>query len=96
MKKSCSSRLPWFSCYCADELNVCTIPENDSLGAVTQLITRALTGQIGAYLEFYEFFSHGALLGVPITCLPRLSMAPYVSLPAALDLFREACSMYLD
>ncbi len=49
----------------ADELNVCTIPENDSLGAVTQLITRALTGQIAAYLEFYEFFSNGALLGVP-------------------------------
>jgi L-fucose isomerase-like protein len=49
----------------ADELSVCTIPENDSLGAVTQLITRALTGQIGAYLEFYEFFSNGALLGVP-------------------------------
>jgi L-fucose isomerase-like protein len=49
----------------ADDLDVCTIPENDSLGAVTQLITRALTGQIGAYLEFYEFFSNGALLGVP-------------------------------
>jgi len=49
----------------ADELGVCTIPENDVLGSVTQTITRALTGQAGAYLEFYEFFSHGVLMGVP-------------------------------
>jgi L-fucose isomerase-like protein len=49
----------------ADELNVCTIPENDVLGAVSQLVTRALTGQASAYLEFYEFFSHGVLMGVP-------------------------------
>jgi len=49
----------------ADELKVCTIPENDALGAVTQLITRALTGQIAAYLEFYEFFTDGVLMGVP-------------------------------
>ena len=49
----------------ADELGVCTIPENDVLGAVTQLVTRALTGQASAYLEFYEFFSDGVLVGVP-------------------------------
>jgi L-fucose isomerase-like protein len=49
----------------ADELNVCTIPENDVLGAVSQLITHALTGQASAYLEFYEFFSDGVLMGVP-------------------------------
>ncbi len=49
----------------ADELNVCTIPENDVLGAVSQLITRALTGQPSAYLEFYEFFADGVLMGVP-------------------------------
>ena len=49
----------------ADDLRVCTIPENDALGAATQLIVRSLTGQIGAYLEFYEFFSNGALMGVP-------------------------------
>jgi L-fucose isomerase-like protein len=49
----------------ADEMNVCTIPENDVLGAVSQLVTRALTGQASAYLEFYEFFSHGILMGVP-------------------------------
>lgn len=48
-----------------DEMGVCTIPENDTLGAVTQLVTRALTGQASAYLEFYEFFTHGVLMGVP-------------------------------
>lgn len=42
-----------------------TIPENDSLGAVTQLMIRRLTGQLGGYLEFYEFFAHSVLAGVP-------------------------------
>ncbi len=48
-----------------DELNIPTIPENDSLGSVTQLIIRFLTKQVGAYLEFYEFTKDGALMGVP-------------------------------
>ncbi len=42
-----------------------TIPENDSLGCVTQMILKALTGQTAAYLEFYEFFSDRVLAGVP-------------------------------
>lgn len=42
-----------------------TIPENDCLGNVTQVIINKLTGQIGAYLEFYEFFEDGVLAGVP-------------------------------
>ena len=33
-----------------------TVPENDSLGAVTQLMMNRLTGQLAGYLEFYEFF----------------------------------------
>ncbi len=49
----------------SDELNVCTIPENDAMGAVTQLIIKELTGQCAAYLEFYEFFENSVLLGVP-------------------------------
>lgn len=49
----------------ADELNICTVPENDTLGSVTQLITKFLTGQIGAYLEFYEFMEDRVLMGVP-------------------------------
>lgn len=48
-----------------DEMDVCSIPENDSLGAVTQLIVKSLTGQAAAYLEFYEFLENGALMGVP-------------------------------
>ncbi len=48
-----------------DNLEVCSIPENDSLGAVTQLLVKFLTGQVGAYLEFYEFTRKGALMGVP-------------------------------
>jgi L-fucose isomerase-like protein len=49
----------------ADKGGVASIPENDGLGAVTQLIVRYLTGQVGAYLEFYEFFSDRLMMGVP-------------------------------
>jgi L-fucose isomerase-like protein len=42
-----------------------TVPENDTLGAVTQLIVRYLTGQVGAYFEFYEFMRDRVLIGVP-------------------------------
>ena len=48
-----------------DEEDICTIPENDTLGSVTQLMTRYMTGQVGAYLEFYEFMKNGMLMGVP-------------------------------
>ena len=49
----------------SDEMKVCTIPENDAMGAVTQLIVKHITGQCAAYLEFYEFFEKSVLLGVP-------------------------------
>jgi len=49
----------------SDEMKVCTIPENDAMGAVTQLIVKNITGQCAAYLEFYEFFTKSVLLGVP-------------------------------
>lgn len=48
-----------------DEMDISSVPENDSLGMVTQFIVRALTGQVAAYLEFYEFMENGALMGVP-------------------------------
>jgi L-fucose isomerase-like protein len=49
-----------------EELKLCTIPENDSLGAVTQLMVRYLTSQIAPYMEFYEFLEDNRLLlGVP-------------------------------
>ncbi len=47
------------------EMSISSVPENDSLGAVTQLMIRGLTGQVAAYLEFYEFLENGALMGVP-------------------------------
>jgi len=49
----------------ADLENVATIPENDGLGAITQLMVRYLTGQVGAYFEFYEFMKDRVLVGVP-------------------------------
>lgn len=49
----------------SDEMNLCTIPENDCLGNVTQLIVKAVTGQAAAYLEFYEFFENSVIAGVP-------------------------------
>jgi L-arabinose isomerase len=49
----------------SDELKLCAIPENDAMGAVTQLVLKHLTGQCAAYLEFYEFFEKSVLLGVP-------------------------------
>jgi len=44
---------------------LCTVPENDSLGSVTQVMARLLTGQIAAYFEFYEFMEDRVLMGVP-------------------------------
>ncbi|MGN1059096.1 MAG: hypothetical protein ACI4QW_01590, partial [Clostridia bacterium] len=49
----------------ADCAGVCTIPENDSLGSVTQLMVKYLTGQCAFYLEFYEFMENRVLAGVP-------------------------------
>jgi len=48
-----------------ERLGVCTIPENDTLGAVTQLMVKYLTGQIAPYFEFYELFEDRMLMGVP-------------------------------
>lgn len=44
---------------------VLTVPENDVMGAVTQLIANGLTGDIVPYLEYYEFFEQSMLIGVP-------------------------------
>lgn len=49
----------------ADQGGVASIPENDGPGAVTQLMIRFLTGQVGAYFEFYEFMTDRVLVGVP-------------------------------
>jgi len=49
----------------ADCEKVCTVPENDCLGSVTQLMVKELTGQCAFYLEFYEFMEDRVLAGVP-------------------------------
>jgi L-fucose isomerase-like protein len=48
-----------------DEADICTIPENDAMGSVTQLMTRYVTGQVAAYMEIYEFSEKTVLFGVP-------------------------------
>jgi L-fucose isomerase-like protein len=48
-----------------EDPGVCTIPENDALGSVTQLLIRYLTGQPAPYFEFYEFMEDRVLMGVP-------------------------------
>lgn len=49
----------------SDEAKLCTIPENDALGSITQMMVKYLTGQCAVYLEFYEFFTDRVLAGVP-------------------------------
>ena len=61
-----------------------TIPENDSLGAVTQLMMNRLTGQLAGYLEFYEFFEKSVLAGVPdFVAADMVDGDTYTVLPAA-------------
>ena len=48
-----------------ETMDVSSVPENDALGMVTQMIVKYLTGQVAAYLEFYEFMEDGVLMGVP-------------------------------
>lgn len=72
-----------------DEMDVCSIPENDSLGAVTQLMVKFLTGQAAAYLEFYEFLEDGVLMGVPDYVPADIVDGPVTVLPAAFGGFGE-------
>ena len=61
-----------------------TVPENDSLGAVTQLMMSRLTGQLAGYLEFYEFFDNSVLAGVPdFVAADMVDGDTYTVLPAA-------------
>ena len=72
-----------------EELGICTVPENDILGSVTQLMTRTLTGQVGAYLEFYEFMRDGMLMGVPDYVPTEVVEGPVTVLPNAFGDFGE-------
>ncbi len=61
-----------------------TVPENDSLGAVTQLMMKNLTGQLAGYLEFYEFFDNSVLAGVPdFIAADMIDGGTYTVIPAA-------------
>ncbi len=67
----------------SDCLKVSTTPENDCLGNVTQLMVKYLTGQCGAYLEFYEFFENSVLAGVPDYVPKEVVDGDVTVLPAA-------------
>ncbi len=72
-----------------EEDGVCTVPENDIPGAVTQLMVRHLTGQVGAYMEFYEFQPDGMLMGVPDYVPTEVVEGPVTVLPNAFGEFGE-------
>ena len=67
----------------SDLEKLCTIPENDSLGNVTQLMVKYLTGQCGAYLEFYEFMEDRVLAGVPDYVPEEITEGGIKVMPAA-------------
>ncbi|MBE7050704.1 MAG: hypothetical protein E7394_08095 [Ruminococcaceae bacterium] len=67
----------------SDEEGLCTIPENDSLGNITQLMVKYLTGQCAFYLEFYEFFTDRVLAGVPDYVPAEITDGGVTVMPAA-------------
>lgn len=66
-----------------------TVPENDSYGAVTELIVRKLTGQLPGYLEFYEFTANSALMGVPDYIPRSMTEGKITVMPNAFGSFGE-------
>jgi len=50
---------------------------------------RYLTGQIGAYLEFYEFLEDGVLMGAPDYVPPEVVDGPVKVMPTAFGQFGE-------
>ncbi len=72
-----------------DLLDMPTVPENDSYGAVTQLVMSKLTGVVPAYMEFYEFLPQGALMGVPDYVPASVCDGPVTVMPNAFGSFGE-------
>jgi L-fucose isomerase-like protein len=67
-----------------------TIPENDVMGAVTQLMLGYATGQQIPYLEYYEFFENSVLIGVP-DFIPKAAVEGEVRvLPTAFGLLSSS------
>ncbi|MDD6200105.1 MAG: hypothetical protein PUB93_02420 [Firmicutes bacterium] len=69
---------------------VLTVPENDVMGAVTQLIMKYISAQTVPYLEYYEFFENSMLIGVP-DFIPKAATEGDVRvLPAAFGLLNSS------
>jgi L-fucose isomerase-like protein len=66
----------------SEDPRVCTVPENDSMGAVTQLVVHHLSGQIAPYFEFYEFMEDRVLMGVPDFVPSEIVEGPVTVLPS--------------
>ncbi len=67
--------------------DVQTIPENDILGNVTQLIMKYATGKTAHYMEYYEFFEKSMLIGVPDYIPESATDGKITVLPAAFGNF---------
>ncbi len=67
-----------------------TVPENDVMGAVTQLILKELSGQTVPYLEYYEFFEKSVLIGVPDFIPQPATEGDVKVLPAAFGLLASS------
>ena len=67
-----------------------TVPENDVMGAVTQLIMKYITGQTVAYMEYYEFFEKSMLIGVPDYIPKAATEGDVTVMPAAFGLLNAS------
>lgn len=65
---------------------VLTVPENDVMGSVTQLMMSYLSGQTVPYMEYYEFFENSMLIGVPDYVPKAVTDGEVTVLPAAFGL----------
>ena len=69
---------------------VMTVPENDVMGAVTQLAMKYLSNQTVPYLEYYEFFEDSMLIGVPDYVPKAVTDGDVTVLPAAFGLLNAS------
>ena len=70
--------------------NIPTVPENDVMGAVTQIIMKLLSGQTVPYMEYYEFFEESMLIGVPDYVPACVTEGDVTVLPAAFGLLNAS------
>lgn len=66
------------------------IPENDILGAATQMMLGFAAGQTVPYLEYYEFFKDHLLVGVPDFIPEAAAEGPVTMLPAAFGMLSSS------